>query len=137
MSKLFFNLTNHSLTNDQLNDVKAKGATVIELPEDLKKAWGACDPDNWKETKTNTLNFVIEYDDGGERDFDDEVVILLAGYAPLICNLTNSFSCNNFKVVYADSKRESVEKTLEDGSVIKQNVFKHRGFYDIISGDRW
>ena len=34
--------------------------------------------------------------------------------------------------VYAFSKRESVEKTLPDGSVQKTNVFKHIGFVEAV-----
>ena len=130
MSNVFFNLTNHSLTGAQMADVQAKGATVVELPEELKRAWGACTTENWRDLYESTLEFVINYE-------ADEKACMIAGYAPLVFNLVSDFDRDGFEVLYADSKRESVEKVTEDGAVIKQNVFRHLGFYSQVTGERW
>jgi hypothetical protein len=54
----------------------------------------------------------------------------LVGGAPFLMGvLEQSLRQRGIRPAYAFSMRESVEKTLPDGSVQKINVFKHVGFY--------
>lgn len=131
--KLFINATNHALTPAQVADITEKGFTLVELPAGLKAYWGACTADNWKIIFEEFQNFV----DGLALSKDVEIAAMIAGYAPLVYNCVTHLSIKGHKALYADSKRESVERTMEDGAVIKQNVFRHLGFYHQVTGARW
>ena len=133
MAKLFLNVSNHSLTKDQMSEIQAKGFSVMELEEDVKKAWGSMNPSNWRETCNKVINTAMTYDD---MDTTIETA-LVAGYTPAVVYLTNELPKCGTSVVYAHTDRVSVEKTNEDGTVTKTNVFKHAGFYNIVSGERW
>ena len=50
----------------------------------------------------------------------------LAGFPAAVSYMVSHM---NGEFIYAYSERESVEETQSDGSVIKRNVFKHKGFY--------
>lgn len=53
----------------------------------------------------------------------------MIGGAPFLMRpLEDALMSKNITPLYAFSKRESVEETQEDGSVIKKSVFKHMGF---------
>ena len=53
----------------------------------------------------------------------------MIGGAPfLMASLGEALKEEGITAVYAFSRRESVETTTEDGSVIKRNVFRHLGF---------
>lgn len=133
MSKLFINATNHALTPAQVADITEKGFTAVELPAGLKAYWGACTSENWKIIHEEFVAFV----DGLAMEKDVEIAAMVAGYAPLVYNCVAHLTIKGHKALYADSKRESVEKVTEDGSVIKQNVFRHLGFYSQVTGERW
>ena len=133
MAKLFLNVSNHALTKDQLEEIQVKGFSVMELEEDMKKAWGSMNPSNWRETCDQVIRVVLTYD-----DLDTTIeTALVAGYTPAVVYLTNELSKYGTTPLYAHTDRVSVEKTNEDGTVTKTNIFKHSGFYNIISGERW
>lgn len=121
------NITNHKLTVDQLEDLKSSGVTeIIELPETFKEAWGSMNPANWK--------FVCNDIEVFTKNIGAEVC-LIAGYTPAVVYLANSDLLRNVHKLYSHSDRVSVEKHNEDGTVVKTNVFKHVGFYDILTGE--
>ena len=133
MAKLFLNISNHSLTKDQMSEIQAKGFSVMELEEDLKKAWGSMNPSNWRKTCDEVIRVVLTYDDL-ETPIE---TALVAGYTPAVVYLTNELNKYGTTPLYAHTDRVSVERTNEDGTVTKTNIFKHTGFYNIISGERW
>jgi hypothetical protein len=54
----------------------------------------------------------------------------MIGGAPFFMrHLEDALHLQGIEALYAFSVRESVEETLQDGSVRKVNVFKHVGFY--------
>jgi len=58
--------------------------------------------------------------------------IALVGGAPFFMStLEKALIREGIKPVYAFSRRESVETTLPDGSVVKKNVFRHLGFVEV------
>ena len=60
---------------------------------------------------------------------DGECDTAMVGGAPfLMAPLSQSLKKAGITPVYAFSRRESVEKILEDGSVQKSAVFRHLGF---------
>lgn len=130
MAKIFLNVSNHTLTKDQLEEIQTKGFSVMELEENLKRAWGSMNPSNWRETCNEVINVVIDMDITIETS-------LIAGYTPAVVYLTNELNRYGTTPLYAHTDRVSVEKANEDGTVTKTNVFKHTGFYNIISGERW
>lgn len=133
MAKIFYNVSNHSLTKDQMSEIETKGFSVMELEENLKKAWGSMNPSNWRETCDQVIRVVLTYD-----DLDTSIeTALVAGYTPAVVYLTNELNKYGTTPLYAHTDRVSVEKINEDGTVTKTNVFKHGGFYNIISGERW
>ena len=60
---------------------------------------------------------------------DDDGKCAMIGGAPFFMKpLHEALEAKGFEVCYAFSTRESVERTANDGSIIKTNVFKHRGY---------
>ena len=56
----------------------------------------------------------------------------LIGGAPFFMStLEKELKREGIKPLYAFSRRESVEKTLPDGSIQKTNIFKHIGFVEV------
>lgn len=127
MSK-FLNITNHQLTNEQLDEIKRSGYEIVELPEDLKTTWGQLNVDNWAGVCNDIWNFIVK---------NNVDTALVAGYAPAMYDISYNMDRAGLTPVYADTARESVETKMEDGSVRKTAVFKHKGFYSIINGSKW
>ena len=114
------NLTQHLATPEQAE------AGVIDLPSGYRKR--AC--------KLLTFESIPTQEEIEQRaedladiasEFDAEAVMI--GGAPyLMAELESELRKKGKEPVYAFSKRESVEETQDDGSVVKRNVFKHIGF---------
>jgi hypothetical protein len=67
--------------------------------------------------------------DGADNDRGGFALQAMIGGAPyLMASLESALRDQGIEPVYAFSVRESVEKTLPDGSVQKTNVFRHVGF---------
>ena len=127
MSK-FLNVTNHNLTAAQINEIKTAGFEAVELPEELKTQWSQLNTENWQEVCHKVWEFIMS------NNID---TALVAGYAPAMYDIAFNMDRAGLTPVYADTARESVEIILEDGSVRKTAVFKHKGFYSIINGSKW
>ena len=56
---------------------------------------------------------------------------MIGGAPYLMSALERALKDKGIKPLYAFSIRESVEKTLPDGSVQKINVFRHKGFVEV------
>ena len=56
---------------------------------------------------------------------------MIGGALWLMSSLEKHLKINNIQPMYAFSVRESVETINDDGSVKKQNVFKHIGFIEV------
>lgn len=109
------NLSNHTLTEEQVKELREKEYTeIIELDAEDKKAWGQLVPDTYKEVCDNIL---AKY----KAD-----AIHLAGFpaATVYVALKTSLPC-----LYAYSPRICVETPMPDKTINKNYVFKHMGFY--------
>lgn len=109
------NLSNHTLTDEQVKELREKGyAEIIELREDHKKIWGQLNPSNYKAVSDDILE-AYTYD-----------AIHLAGFLP-----ATTYVALKTKVpcLYAYSPRVCVETPMPDGSINKNYLFKHLGFY--------
>ena len=59
---------------------------------------------------------------------EDADAVMIAGAPYFMAPLSRVMTFNHVKVLYAFSKRESVEIQNADGTVSKSNIFKHIGF---------
>lgn len=109
------NLSNHTLTVEQTNELDQQGYNeIVELSAEDKKLWGQLVPDTYKEVCDNIL---AKY----KAD-----AIHLAGFPPatVYVALKALVPC-----LYAYSERNCVETPMPDGSIDKRYIFKHLGFY--------
>ena len=121
--KKLLNCSNHVLGLNQLAELQEKGYIVVELPEELKKAWSQLKPDNYPQV----CNDIIQYAEDNQCE-----AMHLAGFpaaVSLICLDTNK----DYPLFYAYSERESIEIEKEDGSIEKKNIFKHKGFFRYVT----
>lgn len=119
------NLTQHTATADQV------AAGVVE-PADkhLVQALSTFDtlPDAQElRAKAVALAQMVAYD-----RFD---TVMIGGAPFFMAPLEQALRERNIKILYAFSKRESVDEMQKDGSVKKTHVFKHAGFVEVPSGD--
>ena len=116
--KRLLNCSNHVMGLDQIKELEEKGYVIVELPEDLKKRWAQMDP----ETYGRTCNDIVEW-----AELNNIEAMHLAGFPAAVVLVCADI--DRIPLYYAYSERVSIEETLEDGSVVKKNVFKHKGFY--------
>lgn len=117
---MILNMTQHKPTPDQLKvgvfDYAPKMIgellTFSEIPSASEMA---------ERARTLTL---ITKNSGAMR-------VMIGGAPFFMSTLERALKEHGIQVLYAFSVRESVEKTLPDGSVVKSNVFKHVGFVEV------
>lgn len=121
-----WNLTQHAATPEQV------AAGVVDLPNEARKklidlltfddlpsaarVWDAAD---------GIANLFADFAELRATDSD----LGMIGGAPFLMEpLSRAILRHSFGVVYAFSRRESVEEIAADGSVKKTSVFRHAGF---------
>ena len=112
--KKILNLSNHNLNTKQIEELNSKGLEIVELDELDKRLWSQLTPGNYK---LITDSILVKY----RVDFYH-----LAGFPAAVVYVCNQ---KDGKCYYAFSERCSIEETQPDGSVVKKNIFKHKGFY--------
>jgi len=117
---MILNLTQHNATQEQIE------AGVIEPSQEdketIKRLLTFNDIPTFSELYSRASDLAII-----ASEYDVECVMI--GGAPyLMSNLESAIIAVDLTPVCAFSKRVSIEKTLDDGSVVKQTVFKHIGF---------
>ena len=115
--KKILNVSNHVLGLDQIKELAEKGYEVVELSQELKTQWAQLNP----ETYVDVCNQVTS--------FADKVGASAMHIAGFPAAVTYVVSKNIMPFYYAYSERVSIEEPQEDGSVLKKNVFRHKGFY--------
>ena len=136
MKKIFLNVSNHNMTADQIAEITKYGMEVMELPENIKVAWGQLDPTSIPYIVNDIWNYVnlIQSQKAVITGLVKEPVkieaALVAGQPGAVYQLTQNLIKMYIKVFYAHTKRVSVEKEV-NGEVVKTNVFKHEGFYSM------
>ena len=124
------NVSNHNLTQAQV-----QYATVVELPDTLKKSWGQLTPETINDVVGKVKTFIQATDNGGK------VFVHIAGHPSAVLHLVNECSYmetayNDCTLVYAHSVRESVETVQDDGTVVKRNVFNFQGWHSYSTNER-
>lgn len=112
--KKLLNLSNHILTEDQLNELEQMGYKTIELQQEDKQMWGQLNPQDYKAVCNQILD---KYKANAYH---------LAGFPAAVVYITK---VTTKPCYYAYSIRQSTETVQEDGTVVKKNIFKHQGFY--------
>lgn len=112
------NLSNHTLTEQQMIELQEKGYKVIELDQEDKAAWGQLTPYNYKEI---TDRIFSKYD---VNCFHTAGFPAGVNYAVDLARKLNKTS------LYSYSVRNCVEKKQADGTVLKNYIFKHEGFFE-------
>lgn len=124
--KKILNVSNHTLTNEQIEDLKKRYGSIeiFELPSDLKRLWSNLTPENYR----NVCNDIDEYI--GNKFID---VVHLVGFIPAVHYLLkiNEFYIDEetIEFIYSYSERKSIEKEV-NGEVVKTSVFQHKGWYE-------
>ena len=120
----FFNITSHSLTDEQRKIVEGAGFEVVELPEDLKKQWGNVPPDADSvcvaQLAVAVRCFITE-------KYEAYPSFALIQGEPVLC-FDLAWMAAPVVPLAATTRRESIEVKQPDGSVAKQSVFKHVQF---------
>ena len=120
MGERFLNISNHELTQVQIEELKSYGVQeIIELPNCFKTDWSQLTPDNYRQICEELKIFMKENDIWDAH---------LAGF-PAAVNYLCLKPVRGQSFYFAFSERQSKEETLPDGSVKKTNVFVHKGFF--------
>ena len=129
--RMILNLTNHNSTVDQ----KKEGVVELkDIKKDVVKSMLTFDrlPTPCQlETRAQEIAKIAE--NAFDKDYGAPIMErkAMVGGAPFFMrSLENALKGKDIIPVYAFSKRESIEETLEDGKVIKKQVFKHLGFIE-------
>ena len=121
--KKMLNISNHVMGVNQLDDIHNLGYDLVELPEDLKKAWGQLEPSNYPKVCNDIMDWAQEHEIGAFH---------LAGFAPAVTLICMDVK-PEFPVYYAYTARVSVDIPQEDGSVKKESKFTHAGFFRYVT----
>ena len=117
---MILNLTQHPATSDQV----AEGVVNLKGEEAEQAAYlltFTTIPDQW-DIIERAVNLAAIAKGAGAKE------AMIGGAPYLMAPLEKALLEVGITPLYAFSKRESAEKTLEDGSVIKTNKFVHLGF---------
>ena len=125
---MIYNLTQHQATPEQ----QAVGVTLNALPEikQLLNFTTIPSKDELDERAEQIVQMFLDSLTIDERN--QKVVKVMIGGAPFFMGyLEKHLKAYEITPLYAFSERVSVEKQMDDGSVVKQNVFKHVGFVEV------
>lgn len=112
------NLSNHTLTEQQMIELQEKGYEVVELDQEDKVAWGQLTPFTYREI---TDRIFSKYDVNAFH---------IAGFPAGVNYAVDLAKKLNKQSFYSFSVRNCVEKKQADGTVLKNYIFKHEGFFE-------
>lgn len=120
MKKIFL-LFSHTLTTDQEKDLKEHHGIeeMIYLPSNLQDIWSNVDPEIIEDEKLQeVLDYVIS--NSKKKDY-----VLIQGEWGFVYKSIDFFKENKRVPIYSTTKRDVVETTQPDGTIIKKSIFKH------------
>ena len=115
------NLTHHELTSEQLEGFEHVGISY----RDMIKGFLTFDNLPTREQITDCAYALARIAIGQKATH-----AMIGGAPYLMSTLETALKYYGVQPLYAFSQRESVEKTLEDGSIQKVSVFKHAGWVE-------
>lgn len=117
----FLNISNHILTQEQIEDIKkvlnTEEIEIVELPQDIKSQWGNLTPDNYEQV----CERIIQYMKNNEIKHAH-----LAGFTPAVVYMV---TCSWNYFFYSYSERVSEEKE-SNGEIVKTSIFKYKDWYE-------
>lgn len=120
--KKILNMSNHTLTGEQIAELSSMGYEVVELTAEDKALWGQMNPSNYKE-------FIYRVMEDSDTRYNVDAYHV-AGFPPAVVNAVCLACTLDKPAFYAYSERVSEEVHQPDGTVKKVNVFKHLGFFE-------
>ena len=129
MTKHFFSIMSHPLSSDQIpalfSELGAQEGWELRDEDILAKRWANIDPT--VDLDTSLLEDIKGWLKSGERHEPAQAgdVVIVAGEPVHSLALVNWCLAEGLVPVAATTRRESVEKTQPDGSVVKTNIFRH------------
>jgi len=123
MKKLFL-LFSHTLTTEQIADAKEtfKIEEFVELPLELQKLWS-----NVPSELDDVSLYLEPLKHYLKEQSSAEDMVLIQGDFGATYYMVNAVKSLGLKAVHATTKRDVVEKTIDD-KVVKTSVFKHVRF---------
>lgn len=124
LTRLFL-IFNHKLTNDQIKSARDQLNidNFIYLPDELQKIWNTINPEGILEMEN--LKMITDWMKSETVKSD---YILIQGDFGATFYLVDFCFKNDLVPIYATTIREVIEKTEDNGTVKKTNVFKHINF---------
>ena len=116
-------ILNHDLTPEQLTELRNPGGQIVVLPPELRPLWGQVPAEgSYGEVKQHLLP-VLDWLYAIKAD-----TVVCQGDFTAFAVLLRTCEEHSISLLVATSRRDSVEETLPDGSVVKKNVFRHVQF---------
>ena len=132
---IILNLTQHEPTPEQVSagvvdlecesrDFLIENLTFREMPtrDEIEKSASSI--------ATLARAIMLKIEDRKDAVISGKNAVLVGGAPWFMSALENALKERGIKVLYAFSKRESVEEMQVDGSVKKSMIFKHLGFLE-------
>ena len=113
------NVSNHNLTAAQTTGVDQ----VVELPDTIKKDWGALTPDKINGVVEDVIAFIQDTN----AKVDGDVFIHVAGHASAVASILETIDSG--WCIYAFTTRNSVDEPQADGTIKKTFVFDFQGWF--------
>lgn len=129
-------ILNHPLSPEQIEDlsrtwgINSDDNAIISLPSELKALWANISPEADDVQVFNHVQPLVNWARSRDIDLLPGDMIIIGG--ELVATLAVIAGMDkDILPVCATTRRESVEKTMPDGSVQKTNVFRHVRFRQI------
>lgn len=129
--KTLWNLTQHSLTEEQVDDFANMVGGDLQIinisgnDEDIKNLLTFNEAPTKAEMEERANKLLNNPRCG------DKIYALIGGAGYFMSTLESVLKANDITPLYSFSKRQSVEEHQEDGSVVKKNVFKHVKYIEV------
>ena len=127
-------ILNHPLSTEQIEDLSktwgVNSDAIITLPQELKQLWANIPPEADDVQVCMHVQPLVNWARSRDIGLLPSDMIIIGG--ELVATLAVIAGMDkNILPVCATTRRESVEKTMPDGSVQKTNVFRHVRFRQI------
>ena len=121
----FFSVFNHTLTDQQIIDIKnnLKVDIIVPLPESLKPVWGQIPPE-----LESIDDFIAPVKHWVKTNAHESDIILLQGDFGATWLMVKFAFENRLTPVYATTSRKVSEKVQKDGSLKTEHIFVHQIF---------
>lgn len=121
MKNIIINLTQHEMTSEQLEGFEQVGLSYRDMIKGFL---------TFENLPTRREIEACAYTLARIAVGQKATHAMIGGAPYLMSTLEHALKYYGVQPLYAFSKRESVEKTMDDGSIQKVSVFKHAGWVE-------